>query len=403
VIGLLGDSLSRYGSLLGAAIRPPPGRRRPSARRLLVMVGFVPLFTAAQFVHWVCLLLDEILFPAYRRVPVREPLFVVGVPRSGTTLMHRVLARDPNLTTFSTWECLVAPSVTQRKLVRGLIRLDAAIGRPLARLLSLIETRVFGGLDDVHPMDLSAPEEDYLALLPVMACFVLVIPFPTAEPLWGMATVDRDMPAGRKHRLMAFYRRLLQRHLYVHGPDKRLLSKNAAFAGMVGALRETFPDARFVRCHRDPQAVVPSQLSAIQGGVSLFDSDPANRVFTARMTDVLRSYYDNLDRHLPRAGGDRHVVLDMARFKSDLAATVREVYSTLGLPLAAAFADSLEDEARAARVYRSRHRYAAQDFGLDETAIAAQFAPVQDRRGTHGHASAAKPIAPPVPAGQQGP
>jgi hypothetical protein len=368
------------------------------------MVGFVPVFTAAQLVHWMGFLLDEILFPSYRRVPVKEPLFVLGIPRSGTTLMHRVLARDPNMTTFSTWECFLAPSITQRRLVLGLARLDRAIGRPLGRLLNLVERRVFGGLDSVHPMDLSAPEEDYLALLPVMACFVLVIPFPMAEPLWTMAAFDRGMPEAQRRRLMTFYHRLLQRHLYVHGPDKRLLSKNAAFAGMAGALRETFPDARFVRCHRDPRAVVPSQLSSIQGGVALFDSDPAGRVFTVRMTEVLRGYHANLNSHLPFPAGDRHVALDMADFKEDLVGTVRGVYERLGLPMTEVFADRLDDEARKARAYRSGHTYAAADFGLDESAIAAIFGTVQDREGDSKDTTPAMPVeAPSVPVGQKGP
>jgi hypothetical protein len=368
------------------------------------MAAFVPVFTAVQLVHWLGFLLDDILFPGYRRVPIKEPLFVLGIPRSGTTLMHRVLAQDPNMTTFRTWECFLAPSITQRRLVLGLARLDRAVGRPLGRLLGLVERRVFRGLDSVHPMDLSAPEEDYLALLPVMACFVLVIPFPTAAPLWTMAAFDRDMPEARRRRLMTFYRRLLQRHLYVQGPDKRLLSKNAAFAGMAGALRETFPDARFVRCHRDPKAVVPSQLSSIQGGVALFDSDPAGRVFTARMTKVLGFYHANLNTHLPFPAGDRHVTLDMAQFKEDLVETVRGVYERLGLPMTQAFADRLEDEAREARAYRSGHTYAAADFGLDESAIAAIFGTVQDRQGDNKDTAPAMPVgAPSVPVGQKGP
>jgi hypothetical protein len=365
---------------------------------VLVMVGFLPLFTLVQAIHWLCLLLDEVLFRGYRRVPVREPLFVLGVPRSGTTLLHRVLSRDPNLTTFQTWECLLAPSITQRQAILGLARLDRAMGRPLARLLAWLERRVFGALDDVHAMDLAAPEEDYLALLPAMACFILVIPFPAAEPLWRLATVDRDMPEAERRRLMAFYRSLLQRHLYVHGPDLRLLSKNAAFAGMAGTLRETFPDARFVRCDREAQAVVPSQLSSIQGGVRLFASDPENRVFTPRMTDLLRAYYANLAQHLPAAGGPHHATVDMGMLKDDLAGAVRGVYGALGLPLDSAFAVALEEEAAAARSYRSRHRYTAQAFGLDETAIAEAFAGVQDRGG----ARPAGPDAPPLLAGQQG-
>lgn len=379
---LFGDSLKRYGALVRAAVAPPPGRRWPSfdrawGWRLLVMAAFVPLLTVGMALHWLALLLDEVLFPGYRRVEIRDPLFVLGVPRSGTTALHRVLARDPGVTTFSTWECLFAPSITQRKIVLGLARLDRAVGRPLGRLLGWLQGHVFGGLDDVHAMDLSAPEEDYLALLPVFACFILVVPFPRAEALWRLGRVDAAMPEGEKRRLMTFYKRLLQRHLYVHGPDKRLLSKNAAFAGMAETLLQTFPDARVICCLRDPVAVVPSQLSAIKGGVALFGGDPDGAVFQERMPALLAAYYDTLLRVLPPpATPGRHVTLDMTAVKTELSRSVRRAHDILGLPLNSDLDAVLEAETARSRAWRSGHRYALSDFGLDEAALRRRFADV---------------------------
>jgi len=378
VDSLIGDSLKRYGALLRAAALPPVGRRWPSPWRVLVTAVFVPLFTLGMLLHGLALLLDEVLFPGYRRVEVREPLFVLGVPRSGTTALHRVLSQDPALTTFTTWECLFAPSILQRKMVLGLARLDRAVGRPLGRLLSWLQGHVFGGLDDVHAMDLTAPEEDYLALLPVIACFILVVPFPRAEALWRLARVDQAMPEGEKRRLMAFYRRILQRHLYVHGSDKRLLSKNAAFAGMAGTLLETFPDAKVICCLRDPLSTVPSQLSSIQGGVALFGGDPGGGLFRDRMPDLLADYYETLFRVFPppsKAG--RHVALDMAAVKAELSRSVRTAYEILGLPLHADLARVLAVETERSRSWRSSHRYSVADVGLDEAALRTRFADIR--------------------------
>ncbi len=369
-MGQLGDTLGRYLSLLGAAWSPAPGRRWPTPRRVLVMTAFVPLFTAVQGVHVICLLLDNILYPGYRRVAVREPVFVLGVPRSGTTMTHRVLARDPNMTTFSVWECLLAPSILQRRVILGLARVDRVLGEPGARAIRWLERRLFGALDDVHAMDLRAPEEDYLALLPVMACFILVIPFPGAQRIWRLAAADTALPAGERDRLMHTYTGLLRRHLYVHGHNKRMLSKNAAFAGMAGTLRAAFPDARFLRCDRAPESVVPSQLSSIQGGISLFDSDPDGTILTPRMVSVLGTYYRTLDAALPRPGGPRHAVFDMAELKNDLAGALGGAYAALGLPLDDGFRAVLEAEGEAARRYRSRHHYSARDFGLESARIA---------------------------------
>jgi hypothetical protein len=399
-LALIRDSVARYGAVVAAAWRPAPGRRLPSLRRIGIMAVFLPALTVVQATHAICLALDNLVFPGFRRVTVRAPLFVLGVPRSGTTLTHRTLAHDPALTTFTVWECLLAPSIVQRRLVQGLARLDRVIGRPGARLLGWLERRVFRALDDVHAMDLTAPEEDYLALLPAMACFILVVPFPAAQTLWRLAEVDRGaLPAPQRDRLLAFYKGLLQRHLYVHGPDRRLLSKNAAFAGMAGSLRQAFPDALVLRCDREPESVVPSQLSSIQGGVALFDSDPDGTVFPARMPDVLRGYYEALDTALPRPGGPRHIVFDMTDLKTDLCGAIKRAYSHFGLPLDPAFVATLQREAEAARRYRSNHRYAARDFGLDGAGIASVVGPGHPARGGDGSQDG-RPV---HAAGQRGP
>lgn len=353
--------LTSMGRLIVLAWRSllPPTPLRPSRYlgRILVMAAFLPLFALVQLLHWIGLLLDEVLFPGYRRVEIREPLFVLGVPRSGTTHVHRVLARDPQFTTFSTWECLFAPSVTERRLWLGVGWLDTRLGRPLHRILDWLEGHIFGGLDQVHRMSLGDPEEDYLALMPVLACFILILPFPMDPYLWRMGTFDRDMPPTDRARLMAFYRGCLQRHLYAHGPGKRLLSKNAAFAPLAGSLRETFPDARFLVCLRTPKETLPSQLSSVESGVRLFRVLDVAPDFRERLARQLGFYYENLERALNDLSDNRCAWVTMAGLKADLAKTLQAVYAQFGLGIEERFAEYLALAEERSRGYRSDHHY----------------------------------------------
>lgn len=333
-------------------------------RRILVMPPFVLVFGLVQLIHWIGFLLDEILFPGYRRVVIEEPLFVLGVPRSGTTHLHRVLAEDPGRTTFSTWECLFALSVTERRFWQLLARLDRAVGAPLARALALIEQRAFGAMEAVHPMRLADPEEDYFALMPVLAAFILVLPFPTDVTLWRVGTFDRDMPEAQKRALLAFYRGCLQRHIYCHGPDQRLLSKNAAFAPLAMGLRETFPDARFVVCLRDPASTLPSQLSSVDPGARFFGVYDLVPDFQQRLARQLAFYYRNLEHALGDLPRERCAWVTMRDLKDDLAATVHRVYDHLGLPFAAEFEQRLMELAEQSRRYKSGHRYRIDAFDL---------------------------------------
>jgi hypothetical protein len=358
-----------------ALTRSPDGTAPLGARRFLVILAFLPVFALVQGIHWIGFLLDEVFFRGYRRVQVREPLFVLGVPRSGTTKLHAVLAQDPQYTTFSTWECLFALSVTERRFWLAAARADAALGGPAARAVGWIERRVFAGLDDVHAMSLATPEEDYFALMPAMSCFILFLPFPAAEHLWRVGRFDADLPERERRRLLDFYESCLKRHLYVHGPDKRLLSKNAAFAPLARSLARQFPDARFLVCLRDPLETVPSQLSSIESGLRFFGVPTDSPRIRERLLDQLGFYYENLadlERSVP---AERCASTTLPRLSADLAGEIRAIYNRLGLPMTAEVAAALEHESDASRRYRSRHRYSLQQFGLDAKQLTRRFAP----------------------------
>jgi hypothetical protein len=357
---------------------------------MFVMSGFIPLFALVQSIHWIGFLLDEIFYRGYRRVEIREPLFVLGVPRSGTTHLHRLLAEDTNLTTFSTWECLFAPSVTERRFWLGVGRLDARVGRPLGRLLDRIERLAFGGLDAVHPMRLSDPEEDYFALVPVLASFILILPFPQSDLLWRMGTFDRDMPESKRARLMEQYGNCLRKHLYVRGQDKRLLSKNAAFAPLAGSLAEQFPDARFLVCLREPQSTLPSQLSSLEPGIAFFGVESVVPDFHERLTAQLGFYYNNLERVLGELPEERCAWVTMHELKSDLAHRMPRIYEQLGLPLSEAFRTAIGRQATEARSYRSAHDYSLARFGLTREDIDRDLGEVYARLAARSPGTAAR-------------
>jgi hypothetical protein len=369
----LTSTVRLLGMSLGALFRTPDGLQRVSGKRVLVMLGFIPVFALTQLIHWLGLLLDEIFFRGYKHIDIREPLFVLGVPRSGTTNLHAVLARDPGFTTFSTWECLFAPSVSQRLFWRGVGRVDARIGGPLHRLVGVLERRVFGSLEDVHAMSLDTPEEDYFTLMPVLSCFILVLAFPGVAHLWRMGSFDRDMPEQERRRLLDYYADALRRHLYVHGANRRLLSKNAAFASMANSLAERFPDARFLVCLRDPKETVPSQLSSIRSGLAFFGVTPDSRPIQERFIAQLAFFYENLFKLTEEAAPERSVAVTLRQIKMDLAGTVREAYRRLEIPMHQEFETALAGAAAPARAYRSGHRYELREFSLDAQQIERRF------------------------------
>lgn len=374
---------SRIGERCGlalaiSALAPPRGGIcRATLRHYATTLTLLCLLPAALAYHWSGLLLDELLFPRYRRIPVRAPLFILGVPRSGTTALHHLLARDPRLTTMRTWECLLAPAISWRYLWRGLARLDAGLGRPLGRLLAGVGGGGLQRLAPAHPLALDSPEEDYLALLPRLSCFLLVVAFPDAPQLWRLGRGDRGLDAAARRRLMAAYRRSIQRHLHFHGAGRRYLAKNAAFAPLAGSLLEAFPDARIIACLREPAGAVSSQLASLEPGLRALHGDYRRTPLRARMLEQLGLGYRTLLRVLPGLPAGQAVFLPLAAQRHGLARAVRDCYRCLGLPLAPALAAAAAAGDPGARRYRSGHRHRLADFGLESAAVHRRFADIE--------------------------
>ena len=335
-----------------------------SVQRWLVMLLFWPLFLLLQCMNGIGLLLDYVLFPGFRRVQVNEPLFVVGVPRSGTTFLHRLLALDDRFTTTALWELLFAPSITQRYFWTGLAKLDRAIGRPLQRGRRWAERGLLGGLDGVHKTGLMEPEEDYLGLIPVWGCFLLVLVVPVPA-LWRLTFLDRDGSVTEKARLMKAYRRFVQRHLYFHGQDKQLLSKNPSFTPWLETLSSAFPDARFIGCLRNPNQAVPSQINSILMGAKLFDGRDASSYWREGFLTMLDYYYRHLLAALGRMESHRHALSVMEHLVSQPAATVEGFYDVFGWQVDDTFRARLVEQDLKARRYQSGHAYSLDSLGVD--------------------------------------
>ena len=176
-----------------------------------------------------------------------------------------------------------------------------------------------------------------------------------------------------RRRLLAWYRRCLQRHLYAHGPDRTLLSKNAAFAGMARSLAREFPDARFVVCERDAVGVIASQFHSVADGLRLFGVPPDDPLFRARLLDCLAFYYRNLENLRAELPPERIASAPMAELAADPAALVRRLYERLGLTVTGALA------ARLGQLERRRPHVPAEapplsSWGIDMAQVRRRFA-----------------------------
>lgn len=359
--------------------RWPTGPR--TVKRLTLLLFLVPAFLLLQGMHWVGFLLDDLFFRGYRKVRIREPLFIVGLPRSGTSFLQRVFARDTErFTTLRLWELLLAPSVTERKLWLGLGALDRALGKPFVRMAGWGEKRGFRWLEAIHEVSLNDPEEDFFLLLPVFACFLLVVPFPYHEAIWKLASFDK-LPSSEREPIMSFYQGAIRRHLYVAGPEKQLLSKNPSFTPFIQTLRDVFPDGRILCCVRDPLEVVPSLLSSVQSGADLFGYDVADPRIRNRFVSMLEFFANHALSTLEKAPADQHAFVPLKKMKEDVKGFVLQVYERFDWVASPEFQAQLNQDTQRSQQYRSRHTYSLEEFGLEEAEIRNRFQELNARFG----------------------
>lgn len=355
---------------------------RLTPKRLAVVLLFFPFLLFLAAIHLTGFILDDLLFSGYRKLAIKKPVFIVGVFRSGTTLLHRLLARDKvNFTSIRLWEIFFAPSITQKKLLLAVDALDRKLGGPARRALVALENYILRDLHQIHRLSLFEPEEDDGMLLIIFSSFFQFFALPYADAARPYIHFDDELPDADRKRIMEFYRRCLQRHLYVFGPEKTFLSKNPTFSPKVRSLKETFPDAQIICTVRSPLFVCPSTISmfSVLYRFLLSPTDP----FPLREStkDLLAHWFRYPVAQLEGLPSGEQKILRYDDLTKDSGQVVRELYGRFEIELSADYDAVLDRETEKARAYKSGHSYTLAQFDLDRDEILAEYRDVFERFG----------------------
>jgi hypothetical protein len=353
------------------------GHHTPHRRKALFW--WYVLIPIHNLITNLCLLMDEILFSGYRKQEVKEPIFIIGNFRSGSTLLQRLLAKDNrNITSMKTWEIYLAPSIIQRKIFQFMARTDRSllngylIGRLGQRDLALL------GNIPMHRVGLWEVDEDEGALLHNWTSSFLMFIFPFLEDLPPYLNFDREMPEDEKHMTMEFYYRLVQRHVYFHG-GRKYLAKNPAFSAKIIALREYFPDAKFIYLVRNPLDMLASKTSFFTYIWRYFNEPLEQYPFKEMLLDLTRRWYvESLDT-LAQLPLSEYVILKYDDLVGKLDASTRMLYRHFDIPLTKDFEIRLAQAVKEAEAYESKHHYSLVEMGYTPQQVYQQYKEVFER------------------------
>eukprot|EP00615_Pteridomonas_danica_P004723 CAMPEP_0114347974 /NCGR_PEP_ID=MMETSP0101-20121206/14357_1 /TAXON_ID=38822 ORGANISM="Pteridomonas danica, Strain PT" /NCGR_SAMPLE_ID=MMETSP0101 /ASSEMBLY_ACC=CAM_ASM_000211 /LENGTH=461 /DNA_ID=CAMNT_0001485661 /DNA_START=140 /DNA_END=1525 /DNA_ORIENTATION=+ len=320
---------------------------------------------------------------ACTKQPINSPIFVLGLPRTGTTFLHRLLSLDPNTRCPMTYE-LFDPTL----VVEGDLKEDARVR--IEGMDKEIDTlrKIVPHLDDIHEIKAGEPEECILAMgvdVPLLpATFNLLMDKKDLVMDWDMAPVYRN------------YKQVLQllqhqRTSATGAPAQRWVLKSPAHLGFIKYLKEAFPDAKLVWTHREPAESIPSLCSMFRTFQETFYAGDLNlREIGKRCS----SFWEGMlaEAHKDLQGGDHEVQhVKYAEFIKEPLVVVQRLYKDFGWEYTDAFDQALKTELatlnakRAARAKEKAasegsesqtnqsghlaHTYSMSEYGLDEYSL----------------------------------
>jgi hypothetical protein len=314
---------------------------------------------------------DRKTWPEIANEKIVRPVFIVGMPRTGTTILHDILAVDPDNKAPMTWEAMF-PSPPP----------EAASFATDPRIAACAAT--FPGVDAqipafkaMHPMGAELSQECVTMMGEAMCTPLFHNQFrvPSYED-WV------DSEADWKH-VYDFHIKQLQ-HLQFRNPGTRWVLKTGAHMWGLEHLLATYPDARIVFTHRDPVKTLTSyaSLTALVRSMGSDEVDPVEIAhdWTQRIKRVCEhAIFVRGAAEYPDA-----IFYDMyfPDFVADQFVEVEKIYAALGLPMTEAGAAAMKVFiANHPKGKDGIHRYSPEEFGVVPGEIREAFRPYIERFG----------------------
>jgi Sulfotransferase family len=308
-----------------------------------------------RFIH------DRKRWPEIRREDIVKPMFITGLPRSGSTFLHTLMSQDLGNRVPLTWEMILPSPPPARTDRAGDPR--AARVEQLLKEMGLQTPQIVA----LHPFGAELPEEDHLMT-------EIMLLGDNLPALWRMPSFNRQRAALDPAIRFRTHRMVLQ-NLQARFRAERVLLKNPGHIFQLEALLAEYPDAQIVQTHRDPAKVIPSvaALLVMMRRNSSHDVAPAEKIAEGN----LRAFADGLLKAIQfrqRPGiEERFCDVHFRELVTDPIGTAERIYAHFGMGLTdgarRAMRAWLADPA--SRTSKGRHQLA--EYGLDDAAIDRAF------------------------------
>lgn len=300
--------------------------------------------------------------PGFDSNPVSHPVVITGIPRTGTTALHKLLAVDPRFQGLQTW------------------LLDSPMPRPPAarwteypafhKSAAVLEARNRNAPGKRRAHNMAAEEVDE-------CCLVLRQGFVSNlwSCGWSAATYDAWWQCQSEEAAYRHYYRCVQL-IGSTEPEKRWLLKNPGHLDKLDLVFSVYPDAKVIQTHRDPARAVPSLCALLMQSHPVMEEGRYQQRAHIMLAREVAKWANAVQKAEAVRATRPGQVMDVLHgtFKSDPMGVVERIYEFIGM--------TLTDDVRATMAQRigerpeqayGLHRYNVTDFGLSEDDIRERF------------------------------
>ena len=308
------------------------------------------------------MLLDYIFFPSLIKRKIKNPIVIVGNPRSGTTFLHRYLIKNQVGAGSQLWQ-LIYTSILLQKIMKPFL--------PIMETLSPTKYHA----TEAHKTSLSSIETDDASMLfRFFDGFFLYGFFLTWSKENLFNWVDPNV-RDNSNRDFNWFESMWKRTLQYHGKD-RMIAKLFSVSANCPKFLNKFDDGKILYMVRDPLSVIPSGLSLVTGVLDKkfnFWSMPANKrqQFINKLYDALKElllrFHD--DWETDKIDKSKVMIVRFDRMMEDFDGLMKDILKFLDYQPSEDFLKNILETSAKQKKFKSSHTYNLEKFGLTEDKI----------------------------------